>query len=237
MTSRLQHSQISCIVGDVVESRVRLAGAAPTFDARLWLSSQLSEILSEILIDILATLSAAAAGGMRVALPLLAVVLIQQGTSSDRLPLLGNFQPDLVLGALVSWSLFEVLASKTLLGQRLQQSIQLLFSPLAGAVLAIAVATNRDVTPWLLGILAGVGGMLALVLYLVQMGWFYRLRGLPPWLTLVEDVLCVGLVSLAFGAPREGGLVALILLWLAIRSSSAWYQWYQEGQERGKRSR
>ncbi|MGA1475069.1 MAG: DUF4126 domain-containing protein [Prochlorothrix sp.] len=189
------------------------------------------------MIDILATLSAAAAGGMRVALPLLAVVLIQQGTSSDRLPLLGNFQPDLVLGALVSWSLFEVLASKTLLGQRLQQSIQLLFSPLAGAVLAIAVATNRDVTPWLLGILAGVGGMLALVLYLVQMGWFYRLRGLPPWLTLVEDVLCVGLVSLAFGAPREGGLVALILLWLAIRSSSAWYQWYQEGQERGKRSR
>lgn len=166
---------------------------------------------------------------MRVALPLLAVVLIQQGTPGDRLPLLGVLQSNPAFGALVSWSIFEVLASKTLLGQRLQQVIQLFFSPLAGAILAIAVATNRDVAAWLLGILAGVGGMLALVLYLVKTGWFHRLRGLPPWLTLGEDLLCVALVFLAFGAPREGGVLALILLWLAIRSSSVWYQWYHTG--------
>ncbi|MGA1356804.1 MAG: hypothetical protein ACO35Q_09020, partial [Prochlorothrix sp.] len=58
--------------------------------------------LSDILIDILATLSAAAAGGMRVALPLLAVVLIQQGTPGDRLPLVGVLQSNPAFGALVS---------------------------------------------------------------------------------------------------------------------------------------
>lgn len=189
--------------------------------------------LSQSLIDMLATLSAAAAGGMRVALPLLAIVLIQQsqetpGSGGGWLSL-GSASPETswVLGALVSWSLFEVLASKSLLGQRIQQALQLFFSPLAGAVLAIAVATNRNVAPWLMGILGGVGGMVALVLYLVKTGWFYRLRGLPLWVTVGEDLLCVGLVSMAFGAPEQGGIVALVLLWLAIRSSSQWYQWYR----------
>ncbi|WP_017710954.1 DUF4126 domain-containing protein [Prochlorothrix hollandica] len=193
--------------------------------------------LSDILISILATLSAAAAGGMRVALPLLAIVLIQQGQNWSQMPVLGTFQPNWVLGALVSWSLFEILASKTLLGQRIQQSIQLFFSPLAGVILAMTVATNRNLPDWLLGILAGVGGMVALVLYLVKMGWFYRLRGLPLWLTLGEDFLCVALVFMAFGAPEQGGLVALVLLWLAIRSSSAWYQWYTANPALDRRDR
>jgi hypothetical protein len=101
------------------------------------------------------------------------------------------------------------------------------FSPIAGAILAITVATNRSLPPWFIGLLGGVGGMLALVIYLVQAGWFYRLRGFPIWVVILEDILCVCLVFFAFGAPRQGGLIALFLLWLAIRSSSAWNTWYR----------
>jgi hypothetical protein len=179
------------------------------------------------MIDILAALSASAAGGMRVALPLLVIGLIQSGYLWSRVPLLARLHPQLVIGILVSWSLFEILASKSLLGQRFQQVLQLFFSPIAGAILGTTVAINRGLPPWLIGLIGGIGGMLALVIYLVQAGWFYRLRGLPVWMTIAEDILCVCLVFLAFGAPKEGGLIALLLLWLAIRSSGQWNNWYQ----------
>jgi Domain of unknown function (DUF4126) len=62
----------------------------------------------------------------------------------------------------------------------------------------------------------------------MQVGWAYRLRNLPIWVVLGQDVLCVTLVLFAFGAPQPGGLIALLLLWLAIRSAAAWRQWYQK---------
>jgi hypothetical protein len=68
-------------------------------------------------------------------------------------------------------------------------------------------------------------------LQLVQVGWFYRLKGLPIWAVLLEDILCVLLVLFAFKAPNSGGLIALLLLWLAIRSSQSWYQWYRAGKK------
>lgn len=179
------------------------------------------------MIDILAALSASAAGGMRVALPLLVVGLIQSGLLWSRVPLLATFHPQVIVAILVSWSLFEILASKSLLGQRFQQVLQLYCSPIAGAILGLTVAINRGLAPWLTGLIGGIGGMLALVIYLVQAGWFYRLKGIPVWVAIVEDILCVCLVFLAFGAPREGGLLALLLLWLAIRSSSEWNAWYR----------
>jgi hypothetical protein len=61
---------------------------------------------------------------------------------------------------------------------------------------------------------------------LVQVGWFFRLRGLPLWVVFSQDVLCVALVIFAFDAPQQGGLIALILLWLAIRSSQQWRRLY-----------
>ena len=70
------------------------------------------------------------------------------------------------------------------------------------------------------------GGLLALVLQLVQAGWFYRLRGLPLWVIFAQDVLCVFLVIFALDAPKQGGLIAMLLLWFAIRSSKEWYRWY-----------
>ncbi|MDX2100749.1 MAG: DUF4126 domain-containing protein [Leptolyngbyaceae cyanobacterium bins.59] len=178
------------------------------------------------MIELLAVLSASAAAGMRIALPLLMIGLLQGSNLWSEVPILGRFSPSIVLGILVSWSLLELLASTEALIQRSLQILQLLFSPLVGALMGIVVAKTAGVPIWLIGILGGIGGLLALVLQLVLVGWFYRLRGLPLWVILAQDTLCVVLVLFAFDAPRQGGLIALLLLWLSIRSSKEWRRWY-----------
>lgn len=176
-------------------------------------------------IGILAALSASAAAGMRIALPLLIVGLIHSDLWFN-VPILARIPPPILLGILISWSLFELFGSKSLLGQRVLQIIQLIFSPLVGALMSLTVANilELEVEPlWVLGLM---GGVLALVLQLVQVGWFFKLRGIPIWAVFLEDILSVALVLLAFNAPEQGGLIALLLLWIAIRSSTAWRNWY-----------
>jgi Domain of unknown function (DUF4126) len=184
----------------------------------------------KLMIAILAVLSVSAAAGMRIALPLL-VIGLTQSDLWQQVPLLNLIQPQVVIAILTAWTILELFVSKQLWGQRLLQVVELVFSPLVGAVMAMAVARIlQQPTPtiWILGV---VGGLFALVLQLVKVGWFYRLKGLPTWAVLMEDVLCVLLVLFAFKAPNSGGLIALLLLWLAIRSSQSWYQWYKEGQQ------
>jgi hypothetical protein len=174
---------------------------------------------------ILAVLSASAAAGMRLALPLLVLSLFYYEDSGFKIPLLEYFDPRIVLAILISWSLFELFGSKKLLGQRVLQIVQLLFSPIAGAIIAISITTIaglEEIPIWLIGL---IGGLFALVLTLVQAGWFFRLRGIPLWVVLI-DILCFFLVFFAFTSPLEGGLIALLLLWLALRSSRAWRDWY-----------
>lgn len=178
------------------------------------------------MIEVLAALSASAAGGMRIALPLLLIGLLREDLWF-RVPYLSHVSPQLVIGILVSWSLFELFASKKLLGQRILQIVQLVFSPLVGAIMGMAIAEATEVPePLFVNLIGIVGGLLALVLQLVQAGWFYRLRGLPVWVILIQDALCISLVLFALDAPQQGGLIALLLLWLAIRSSKEWYRWY-----------
>lgn len=177
------------------------------------------------MIELLAALSASAAAGMRIALPLLLIGLLQIDLWSD-VPLLSYLPPQVVVGVLVSWSLFELFASKKLLGQRILQVIQLIFSPIVGAIMGMAIAQATDMADWLMWVIAVTGGLLALVLQLVQAGWFYRLRGLPLWVIFAQDVLCIFLVIFALDAPKQGGLIAMLLLWFAIRSSKEWYRWY-----------
>jgi hypothetical protein len=183
------------------------------------------------MIGILAVLSVSAAAGMRIALPLLVIGLIQ-GDLWQQVPLLSRIQPPVLIAVLTAWTLLELFVSKQLWGQRLLQFVELVFSPLVGAVMAMAVARILKLEPpnliWILG---AVGGLFALVLQLVKVGWFYRLQGLPTWAVLLEDILCVLLVLFAFKAPNSGGLIALLLLWLAMRSSQSWYQWYKEGKK------
>lgn len=179
------------------------------------------------MVEILAALSVSAAVGMRVALPLLMIGLLFSDNLWASMPLLSQIPPRLVLGVLVSWSLTELLVSKKPLGQRFLQLLQLAFSPFVGAIAGLTVALSLQVEPWMLWIISIVCGLLALVLQLVQVGWFYRLQGLPLWVIFLQDFLCVCLVLLAFDAPRQGGLIALLLLWLAIRSSKEWQHWYR----------
>jgi hypothetical protein len=142
-------------------------------------------------------------------------------------PLLSQIHPPILLGVLVSWSLAELFLSKKRLGRRVLQGVQLLFSPIVGAIVGITVVRTAEFAGWLGWIVGMVGGLLALVLQLVQVGWSYRLREVPIAVVLLQDVLCILLVFLAFDAPKHGGIIALLLLWLTIRSSAAWRRWYQ----------
>lgn len=189
-----------------------------------------------MLAGILAVLAVSAAAGMRVAIPLLMIGFVENQEFWSNVPLLNRIHPQVVLAILISWSLFELLGSKQLLGQRVLQLIQLALSPLAGLLLAMTVASLVDydtIQLWLIGI---SGGLFAFILQLVQVGWFFRLRGIPPWIAVGEDILSVLLVIYAFNAPEEGGLIAMMLLWLAIRSSSAWKKWHQNQQKLTKNS-
>jgi len=177
------------------------------------------------MVEVLAALSASAAAGIRIAIPLLLIGLLQNDLWA-KVPLLSKISPQIVVGILVSWSLFEILASKQLLGQRILNLVQLIFSPIVGTIMSMAIAEATHLESWLIILIGVVGGLLALVLQLVQIGWFYRWRGLPVWMLLSQDILCICLVIFAFDAPQQGGLIALLLLWLAIRSYQDWYQWY-----------
>jgi hypothetical protein len=174
------------------------------------------------LLQILAILSASAAGGMRIGLPLLIVGIARLDQLWTNIPFLSNINPQIIVGVLTSWTLFELFGTKKLIGLRIVQIVQLLFSPFVGAFMAIAVSALIDVkiTPlWLLGL---TGGLLALVLKLVLVGWFFRWGKMPIILIFLEDFLSAILVFFALESPENGGLIAMILLWLALRSSNEW---------------
>ncbi|MBW4598661.1 MAG: DUF4126 domain-containing protein [Calothrix sp. FI2-JRJ7] len=176
------------------------------------------------MIEVLAALSASAAAGIRTALPLLFVGLLQGHSLWSQVPVLSRISSPLLFGALTSLSIIEVLASKRLTGQRVLQVLQLIFSPIVGAIMGLACANVTETPQWLVVLFSA---SLALVLKLVQVGWFFRLRGLPTWAVFIQDFLCVILVVFAYNAPWQGGLIALLLLWFAIRSGTSWYNWYR----------
>jgi hypothetical protein len=163
-----------------------------------------------------------------VALPLLVLGLLRSHELWSNVPILSHLEPRIVLCVLVSWSLFELLGSKKLLGQRILQLVEIFFAPIVGAVMAIAVLHIFEANFQPVWAIAIVGGILALIIKLVEIGWFFRLRGMPLWVVCLEDFLCVSLVFFALEAPKEGGLIALFLLWIAIRSSYEWRRWYRE---------
>ena len=181
------------------------------------------------MIEVLAALSASAAAGIRIALPLLFIGLMQGNTLWSQIPILSGISSPILLGFLCSLSIVELFASKKLMGQRLLQVVQLVMSPVVGAIMGLAFAQATTTPGWLVAL---VGGGLAFTLQLVQIGWFFRLRGLPLWAVFIQDFLCVALVVFAFNAPWQGGLIALLLLWLAIRSGRSWYDWYRKGQKK-----
>ncbi|MDX2242962.1 MAG: DUF4126 domain-containing protein [Leptolyngbyaceae cyanobacterium bins.302] len=188
------------------------------------------------MLEVLAVLSVSAAAGMRIALPLLIIGLLYGDSLWSQVPILARIPPPLVLGVLVTWSLVEIFASKGRSSQRLLQAVGIFFSPIVGTIMGVAVAKTTIPSTWLVWLLGVTGGLLALVLQLVQTGWSYRLRRIPVWVIFLQDFLCIALVFLAFDAPRQGGLIALLLLWLAIRSSKEWHHWYSRQAQPGRRA-
>lgn len=181
------------------------------------------------IIEALAILSASAAGGLRVGLPLLIVVLVR--LERGDIPIVSSLHLQVIVGMLISWSLFELVGNKRLVGFRAIQIVQLLASPIVGGFLAVTVARLLAVSlspMWLLGL---VGGLLALVLKLVQVGWFFRLGRIPLVVIFIEDLLSALLIIFSLKAPKHGGLIALLLLWIALRSSTEWRQQYLRGRK------
>jgi hypothetical protein len=178
------------------------------------------------MIQVLAILSASAAGGLRIGLPLLIIGLSNLDNLWSNIPLLDKIQPEVILAILVSWTFFEIFGTKKLIGLRVIQLVQLALSPIVGAMLAIGTAnlTNFEEVPlWLIGI---IGGLFALVLRFVLVGWFFRWGKMPIVLIFAEDLLSAILALFALNAPENGGIIAMLLLWIALRSSTEWRNWY-----------
>ena len=182
-------------------------------------------------------LSVSAAAGFRFALPLLLIGLLSGNSLWSDVPILSRFSPSLVVGVLVSWSLLELILSKDRPVRRFLQTLELLFSPFAGAIAGIALARTTEQTVWLIALCGIIGSLIALVIQLVQVGWLYRIRRPPLRVLFLQDFLCICLVFLAFDAPQQGGLIALLLLWLAIRTSNLWRRWYLAQAEKSQQHR
>ncbi len=182
-----------------------------------------------IIPELLAVLSISAATGLRLALPLLLIGLLSGEQLWSAVPILANIPQVLVVSVLVIWSLLELTISKDRVSRRFLQSAELFFSPFVGTIAGIAIARLADINDSLILVLLAVtGGVLALVIQMVQVGWLYRFNSPPMWVIFLEDALCICLAFLAFDAPEQGGVIALFLLWLAIRSSAIWRQWQKK---------
>jgi len=180
------------------------------------------------MIQVLAVISAAASGGFRLGLPLLIIGLANVDKLWSEIPLPNRIQPEVLLAILVSVTIFEILGTKRMIGLRIIQIIQLILSPVVGAILAVGAAnwTNLEYVP--LWIIAVTGGLFALVLRFVLVGLFFRWGKIPIILTVSEDILAMILALLALTSPENGGLIAMLLLLLALRISSEWRQWQKQ---------
>jgi DNA-binding transcriptional LysR family regulator len=169
------------------------------------------------LIILFASLSAASAGGIRLGLPLL--LLVFMGGAPAENGFVHFLTQPFMFGILLAWTLVEVVASKTAIGQRVVRLVQFGLTPVIAGTLAAAF--------WSGNFWAGVGvvlsgSLLASVLQLVQSGFLFRIGPLPLWASVFQDVLCGLLVVLACYAPSLGAGLGLLLLVLALRQAQSW---------------
>ncbi len=169
------------------------------------------------LISLFASLCAASAGGIRVGLPLLLIVFISGAQTESGL---GQFlaQP-LMLVILFAWTLIEVVASKTALGQRVVRLVQFGLTPIVAGLLAAAFWSG-DFWPGVGVVL--LGALIASVFQLVQSGFLFRTGPLPTWASFLQDGVCGLLLVFAYYAPELGAGVILSLLLLALGQAQSW---------------
>lgn len=183
------------------------------------------------MVAFLGILAAASAAGFRLALPLLVVLLLSDPSRWQDLPVVGAWPPVWVLTGLVIGTILELVIARHPWGQRLLLPLQVLLSPVVGALLGVTLADLAAMPQVASRFMVLSGAGLALILQLVQVGWFYRRGRLPRWVVFGQDSLCALLAVFALKAPHQGGLMALFLLWLAVRISRDWQTRY--AQQRG----
>jgi hypothetical protein len=183
-----------------------------------------------IVTELLAILSIAAATGLRLALPLLLIGLMSGPKLWANVPFLSQLPPALVLGVLAAWSIAELMLSKDRRNQRFFQILELILSPGVGALAGISLARTLGLDGGYNLLVGLISALLALVIQILQVGLIYRPRRPPLWSFFVVDGLCIVLAVLAFDAPNQGGIIALLLLWLVIRTSYLWRNWPRQSQ-------
>jgi hypothetical protein len=172
------------------------------------------------ILEVLTALALAAAGGLRTSLTLWILALAALAGQPDGNALTQLIDSPLGISVLSVWCTFELVATKTALGQRLVQALQFFMAPVTGAIVAIAFSSETGIVAQIAIGLAGAA--LASTLQAVTMGYFFRRGRVAIPVQFLQEGLCVLLVVLALHAPLIAGLTVFGLLGAALLQASYW---------------
>jgi hypothetical protein len=176
------------------------------------------------ILEVLTALALAAAGGLRTSLALLILAIAAVAGQPDSNALTQMIASPLGISILSVWSLFELVATKTALGQRLVQALQFFMAPVTGAIIASAFGSETGIVAQMTIGLAGAA--LASALQAVTMGYFFRRGRVTIPVQFLQEGLCVLLVILALNAPLIAGLAVFGLLGAALVQASYWRKYF-----------
>jgi Domain of unknown function (DUF4126) len=172
------------------------------------------------ILEVLTALALAAAGGLRTSLTLLILAIAAMAGQSDSNALTQLIDSPLGISILSVWCTFELVATKTALGQRLIQALQFFMAPVTGAIIASAFSSETgNMTQLAIGF---AGAAVASTLQAVYMGYFFRRGRVGIPVQLFQEGLCVLLVVLSLHAPLIAGLAVFGLLGAALLQASYW---------------
>jgi hypothetical protein len=176
------------------------------------------------ILEVLTALALAAAGGLRTSLTLLILAIAAMAGQPDSNALTQMIASPLGISILSVWCTFELVATKTALGQRLVQALQFFMAPVTGAIIATAFGSETGIIAQLAIGLAGAA--LASTLQAVTMGYFFRHGRVAIPVQLLQEGLCALLVVLALHTPLIAGLAMFGLLGAALLQASYWRKYF-----------
>jgi hypothetical protein len=132
------------------------------------------------------------------------------------------FDSDLIIYTAIAFYLVEFVADKIPWVDSVWDAIHTVVRPIGGAV--IAVSTLGDASPTMTGLIALLGGTLAMGTHVTKAGTRAAANTSPEpfsnWaLSLAEDVFVIGLSALALKYPAAAALVVIaavaLMIWFA----------------------
>ncbi|MBC7882174.1 MAG: DUF4126 domain-containing protein [Anaerolineae bacterium] len=172
------------------------------------------------ILEVLTALGLAAAGGLRTSLALMILAIAANAGYSENNALTQLITTPLGITVLGVWCVFELVATKTALGQRLVQALQFFIAPVTGAMIASAFSGEIGMVPQIL--VGFAGAALAATLQAVYMGYFFRRGRAEAPVQLLQEGLCGILVLLALATPVIAGFAVFGLLWIVLQQSYSW---------------